>query len=350
MKLFRGCLQGLLICLALASGLSVVAPMAQAQTQTANANVVVQGATRGDEDTIRSYFGGTDQASVNRAVDDLSATGMFSKVSAKIVGGQVIVSVVEAGQIINRVAFEGNNKLKGDQLSVEVQSKGHAAFSEATAKADVQRIQDAYKKIGRNATVVTYRLVNLPNGRVDLVFKVDEGDKTGIKSINFVGNNAISTYRLHGLMQLTEMNFLSWFKTSDVYNPDTLAADEESIRKYYMRYGYADFRIVSTDTTYHAEDGGGYVITITVDEGPLYRVSSESVTSHLPKVNGADLERFVKLHPGDVYNATAIDKSVEAITRELARLGYAFSEVRPHGERDGSNHTIAIGFTVDDGP
>jgi len=348
MKLFRGCLSGLFLVVALALSVCESASLANAQNAPPNPNIVVEGA-RGDADAIRGYFSGTDQASVNRAVDDLSATGMFSKVSAKIVDGKVVVTVVESGQVVNRIAFEGDLKLKSDQLAVEVQSKARAAFDPAIANADVDRIKEAYKKIGYNDTKVTYRLVNLPNGRVDLVFTIVESDKTGVRSINFVGNNAISSYRLHGLMQTTEMNFLSWFKSSDVYQPDTLAADEEAIRKYYMKNGYADFRITDTNVVYDP-DKKGYIITITVSEGTQYHVSGVTVTSHLAKVSSESLERFVLLHAGDVYNASAVEKSVEAMTRQLARLGYAFSDVRPHGDRNDATHQIALAFTVDDGP
>jgi len=323
---------------------------APALAQVTPQNVVVEGSTHTDVATIRSYFTGTDQASVNRAVADLSATGMFSKVSAKIVGGEVIVTVAESSQVINRVAFEGNNTLKSDQLAVEVQEKGHTGFDAAKADADVQRIKDAYKKIGRSEVQVSYRLVQLPNGRVDVVFKVAEGDKTGVREIKFVGNQAVSSYRLHSLMQTTEMNFMSWFKTSDVYDPDRLAQDQEAIRKYYMKNGYADFRITNTDIAYRGAPDAGYVITISVDEGAQYHVSNVTVTSHLAKVDSAGLQSFVKLHAGDVYNASAVDTTVNAITRELSRLGYAFSDVRPHGQRDEASHQIAVAFTVDDGP
>jgi outer membrane protein insertion porin family len=275
---------------------------------------------------------------------------MFSKVSAKIVGGQVIVTVAETTQIINRVAFEGNRTLKGDQLAVEVQEKGHTGFDAAKADADVQRIKDAYKKIGHAETQVSYRLVQLPNGRVDVVFKVDEADKTGVREIKFVGNQAISNYRLHSLMQTTEMNWLSWFKTTDVYDPDRLAQDQEAIRKYYMKNGYADFRIANTDVAYHGAPDPGYVITITVEEGAQYHVSGVTVASHLAKVDSASLQPLVKIQAGDVYNATAVDASVSSLTRELARQGYAFSDVRPHGQRDEATHQIAVAFTVDDGP
>jgi outer membrane protein insertion porin family len=313
-------------------------------------SIIVQGATRGDEAAIIAYFTGADQASIDKGVRDLSATGLYKKVSAKLVGGQVVVTVVEGQLVLNRVAFEGNSKLKSDQLQVEVQSQDHHIYSESVASGDVQRIKDAYKKLGRANVQVATRLVSLPNGRADLVFTIDEGDKTGIREIKFVGNNVYSGYRLRGLMQSTEMNFLSFLKTSDVYQPDAIASDEEAIRKYYMKHGYADFRITGTDVQYQAGDSAGYIITISMDEGAQYHVSSVKVDSHIANVDPAALQRLVKVGEGDVYNATAVEDSVYNMTRDVARQGYAFSEVRPHGTRDNAAHTIALGFTVDDGP
>ncbi|MGC2786101.1 MAG: outer membrane protein assembly factor BamA [Roseiarcus sp.] len=317
-------------------------------TSASAQQIVVQGA-KVDPSTLKPYFTGTDPASVQRGVEDLRATGVYSNVSARVENGKIVVSLTGGAQIINRVAFEGNRQIETKQLEVEVQSKPHTEYNEATAEADVGRIKDAYKKYGRNEAAVTKRLVQLPNGRVDLVFTINEGGKTGIRDIKFVGNHAVSNYRLRGLMQTSTMNWLSWFKSTDVYDPDRLASDEEAIRRYYMKNGYADFQITNTDVSYE-NNPPGYVITITVDEGPQYHVSSVSVVSNIPKVDGPALNRFVALRPGDVYDAGSVDKSVEAITRDVARQGYAFSEARPHGERDAANHTIALSFSVDNGP
>lgn len=338
-----------LLALAVLLWLSALSSPGFAQEGENAPHIVVNGATRGDAETIKSYFTGADQASINRGIHDLVATGMFDKVSAKVSGDALVVDVVEGAEIINRVAFEGNKSLKGDQLAVEVLSKDFASFSKSVADTDIDRIRDAYKKIGHDDVRVTYRLVTLPNGRVDLVFKVDEGDKTGIREINFLGNANVPSWRLKGLMQATEMNWLSFFKTSDVYNPDTLAADEESIRKYYMRFGYADFRITDTSVLY-VPAKKGYVITISLEEGAQYRVSGVSVTSDVRAVSGDTLARFATLRTGDLYNATEVENSVNAMMRELARRGYAFSEVRPHGQRDNVNHRIALAFTADNTP
>src|SRR4029077_5654263 len=128
-----------------------------------------------------------------------------------------------------------------------------------------------------------------------------------------------------------------------------LASDLEAIRRYYMKNGYADFQITNTDVVYQTNPPG-YVITITMDEGPQYHVSSVAVVSNIPKVDGPALNRFVALRAGDVYDASSVDKSVEGITRDVARQGYAFSEARPHGERDSVNHTISLSCSVDNGP
>ena len=105
---------------------------------------------------------------------------------------------------INRVAFEGNSKLKGEQLETIVKLKTRGSFDAATAQADVQRIQEVYRRNGRSAATVSYREVRLDDGRIDVVYTINEGDKTGIKSINFVGNNAVSSSRLRRLIDTTE--------------------------------------------------------------------------------------------------------------------------------------------------
>ena len=342
MPFITGLLKRLVLATVVSASLMGLAPVAQAQS------IVVQGNRRVDAEAIRSYFTGGSQVQVNQAVKDLYATGQFSNVSVRRTGGSIIVAVSENNSI-NRVVFEGNSKLKGEVLVSEVQSKSRGAYSAATVQADVQRILEIYRRTGRAAATVTSRTVDLPNGRIDVVFTIVEGDKTGVKSINFVGNQVYSSGKLAGLMQTTEMNYLSWLKTTDVYDPDKIAADQELIRRYYLKNGYADFRVVGSDAHYDSEQKG-YIITITVEEGPQYRIGTVSVDSRLRDVDGATLAPLVKLSTGDVYDGDLVEKSVDVISRDVARRGFAFSQVRPKGDRDPATRTITLGFVVDDGP
>ena len=102
---------------------------------------------------IRSYFqhrpGGRSTADkIDQALKALYATGLFQDVRISHAGGRLIVTVVE-NPVINRVAFEGNKKLKDDQLTNEVQSKTRGTLSRPTVQADVQRIVEIYRRNGR---------------------------------------------------------------------------------------------------------------------------------------------------------------------------------------------------------
>ena len=250
---------------------------------------------------------------------------------------------------ISRVVFEGNNKLKTDTLELTAQSKTRGVFSQAVVDADVERIKELYRTQGRGHATVSARIVELPNGKVDVVFTVKENEKTGVREIKFIGNNAVSNWRLKNIMTTTESNWLSFFKTSDIYDPDRIAADLEQIRRYYLKNGYADFRVVSNDATFD-EAAGGWIVTVTLDEGPQYRVGDVHVELHIPNVNPDALRGSVRTSTGDVYNAELVEKSVLGVTSQVGAMGYAFGQARPVGQRDPASRTVTLGYIVEEGP
>ncbi len=311
--------------------------------------IVVQGNQRVDADTIRSYVTGTSSGSAEEARRNLLASGMFSDVKVSQAGGRTVVTVRE-NNLINRVVFEGNKKVEKATLESVVESKSRGPFSEATINADLARIRDVYKRFGRGLAKVTYRTVSLPNGRVDVIYDIDEGDKTGILAINFVGNQAYSERTLRGLMSSSEMNFLSFIKTSDVYDPDRITNDLEQVRRYYLKNGYADFQVVNADARYVEGEKSGYVITITVSEGQPYTVGAVAVDSRLPGLDTNNLRDELTTSVGETYNADDVEKTLGNLTRDVNRAGYPFAQVRPTGQRDPATQKVSLGFVVEDGP
>jgi outer membrane protein insertion porin family len=308
--------------------------------------VLVQGNQRVDSETIRSYVTGS--SSPEEIRQNLLGTGMFSTVSVTRRGSQYVVRVSE-NQSINRVVFEGNRRVDRAILEQEVQTKARGAYSPEVVQADVQRILDVYRRTGRGLAQVTPRVVDLPNGRIDVVFAINEGEKTGVKEINFVGNHAFSASRLRGVMTTTESNFLSFLKSTDVYDPDRLAADQELIRRYYLKNGYADFRLISTDAQFDA-NRGGYIITITLEEGDQYKIGSVNIESRIPDIDVEVLRRQLATSSGSTYNADLVERSLQNVTTEVSRRGYAFAQVRPVGARDAATRTVNLGYVIEEGP
>jgi outer membrane protein insertion porin family len=316
-------------------------------------SIQVEGNRRVEVETIRSYFrpdpgGRLDQAQIDDGLKALIETGLFQDVKITQTGGRLLVTVIE-NPVIGRLAFEGNKKVKDEQLSAEIQSKPRGTLSRPLVQSDAQRIADIYRRSGRYDVRVTPEIIEQPNNRVDLVFTIVEGSKTGVKSVDFIGNNAYSSYRLKDIIKTHESNLLSFLGGGDVYDPDRVEADRDLIRRFYLKNGYADVQVVAALTEYDPEKKG-FLVTFKIEEGQQYRVSSVDFQSSIATLDPNTLRSFSRVSVGSLYNGEALEKSVEEMQIEASRRGYAFAMVRPHGDRKFEAHTVSIVFTVDEGP
>ena len=322
-----------------------------ALAETVN-SIAVEGNRRVEADTVRSYFHGgaggqIGPQEIDEGLKSLYATGLFADVRINRAGGRLVVVVVE-NPVINRVAFEGNKKAKDDQLKAEVQSKPRGTLSKPTVQADVQRIIEIYHRSGRFDVRVEPKFIDLPNNRVDLVFEITEGEKTGVKDITFVGIKAFSSGRLKDIIKTSESNWLSFLQTTDIYDPDRVEADRDLLRRFYLKNGYADVRIVSAVGEYDPAKKGFNVI-FTIDEGAQYRVGTVDVVSNVRAIDPESLRSSLKLSAGSVYNADLVEKSVEVMTIEASKRGYAFATVKPRGDRNFEAKTINLVFVLEEG-
>ena len=335
---------------AITAGAGLGVPGASSSAYAQSGGVTVRGNQRVDAETVRSYFTGRgplNQAVVDEGIRGLYATGLFSDVKVSRAGGGIVVTVTE-NEVLNRVAFEGNKKIKDAVLAAEVQSKPRGPYNPAIIQADAQRIQDIYRRSGRYEVTVEPKTISQPSGRVDLVFEINEGEKTKINAINFEGNSAFDSGTLRDQMTTTESNWLSWIKTSDVYDPDRVNADLELIRKFYLNHGYADFRVVSANASLD-QAGNAFTLNIVVEEGQKYKFGAVDVESSVPDVDAGALRSKIQSSPGSTYSAQDIDKTVEAMSLDLAGRGYAFAQVRPRGDRNMSDSSIGVTYVVEEG-
>lgn len=339
--------------------IGVVAPanlpllsIAEAQAAVAS-TIVVEGNTRIEDETVRAYL--TIQpgrsygpADVDESLKALFATGLFADVKIVQRGGSLVVTVSE-NPIINKISFEGNKRLSDETLTGVIQSTPRSVLTRARIQSDVQRVLEAYRRSGRFRAEVEAKIIERSNKRADLVFEISEGDKTGVERITFIGNKHFSDGRLQDVIRTRESGLLSWLRTTDVYDPDRLSADQELLRRYYFKHGYADFRVVSAIAELDREQNVFYV-TFTVEEGEQYSFGEIDVQTSLASVDVDQLRGTVRTTPGKTYNSELVEKSLEDLTLEVSAQGYAFAQVRPRGDRDYENRTISITYYIDEGP
>ncbi len=313
----------------------------------------VVGTQRIDPATVNSYMqiNPGDRYSAARVDDSLKTlfnTGLFADVTLRREGNSLIVQVVE-NPIINRIAFEGNRRLDDETLQAEVSLRPRVVYTRTKVQSDVRRLLDVYRRSGRFAATVDPKVIQLPENRVDLVFEIEEGGSTGIRSINFIGNVEFSDGSLRDVIQTTESNFYNFLASNDTYDPDRLSFDRELLRRFYLSEGFADFRVVSAIAEL-TEDREDFIVTFTLDEGPLYAFGELDVSSQLRGVEAEDLVGLIDAEPGDIYDATEVENTVQAVTDTLGERGFAFVDVRPRVDRDRDELKINVTYEVREGP
>ncbi len=313
----------------------------------------IEGSERIEPETIRSYLtvqpgDQFDAEKLDKSLKVLFATGLFADVTMRRDGNALIVKVVE-NPIINRVAYEGNDRFDDKALNDEVQLKPRTVYTRTRVQADVKRILDLYRRSGRFAATVEPKIIQLPQNRVDLVFEINEGKLTGINSINFIGNKAFSNDDLQHEIQTKESRWYRFFSSDDNYDPDRVTYDRELLRKFYLSNGYADFRVVSAVAELTpARDG--FIITFTVDEGERYHFGHIGMNVGLKDLTPADLMPVVLTKDAEWYNADLIEKSIDALTNAVGNKGYAFIDVRPLITRNKDARTIDVTYDIAEGP
>ncbi len=340
----------MLVCLLLLAG-GALAQSIMAGGQISE--IRVEGTQRIEPETVRSYLrlnpgDPFDPIKIDQSLKSIFATGLFADVTLRRESDALIVTVVE-NPIINRVAFEGNDRIESETLEAETDLRARVVFTRTKVQNDVQRILELYRRSGRFAATVDPKVIELPQNRVDLVFEINEGPVTGIRSINFVGNRAFSDGTLREEISTSESSFWKILSTTDSYDPDRLTFDRELLRRFYLSEGYADFRVVSVVAEL-TTDRQGFIVTFTVEEGERYRFGTIDIQTTLRNLDPATLREQLTTEEGDWYDASEVETSIENLTEAVGNIGFAFVDIRPRAERDRDLLVIDIVYDIQEGP
>lgn len=316
-------------------------------------SIQVSGNKRIESETVLSYIplkagSSYNQATIDQALKDLYATGYFSDVQIKHHNGTIIVDIIE-NAIINKVAFEGNDKIKDDKLQEEVQLRPREVLSRTKIQAAQQRILDIYRRLGRYGATVEPKIIKLDENRVNLVFEINEGEVTYVRKINFVGNKHISSDKLEKILLTKRTRWYRFFAADDTYDPERFVADQHFLRQYYYDNGYPDFRIISAVAELSVDQKDLY-LTFTVEEGEHYNFGKVEVKSDISRLPAATLRNKVNFSSGDMYSGRSIEKSMTTMTEAASAAGFAFAQVEPVIEKNRDKKTVDVIFEIKEGP
>ncbi len=330
----------------------VASTAAQAQSYQFS-TVKIEGNQRIEPATILTYAGiaqgeTVSAAGLNDAYQRILGSGLFETVSIEPRGGTLVITVREF-PTINRINFEGNKRLKSEDLAVIVQSQSRHVYSPSTAEADAAAITEAYNQSGRYSATVTPKIIRRSNNRVDLVFEVTEGRVVEIERLSFVGNRAYNDRRLRRVLETKQAGILRALIKRDTFIADRIEFDKQVLRDFYLSRGYVDFQVLSVNSEISRERDG-FFITFSLTEGQKFKFGEITTISDLEEVDAEEFQAAAKIRPGMTYTPTHVENTIARMERLAIKKSLNFIRVEPRITRNDRDLTLDVEFIISRGP
>ncbi len=318
-------------------------------------DIRVEGIQRTEAGTVFSYLpikvGDTmDDTRAATAIHALYATGFFKDVRLEQDNGVLLVELVERPAIAS-IDIEGVKEFPKDKLLESLKTIGLAQgriLDRSSLDKAEQELKREYVANGKYGVEVKTKLTELPRNRVGVSFDVVEGETSGIKQINIIGNHDYSESELLDLMKLDTPRWTSWYTHNDQYSKQKLSADLETLRSFYLDAGYLEFRLDSTQVSI-TPDKNNIFITVNLTEGARYKISDVKVSGPENILSHAEMRKLITIQPGEVFSRKKLTESTTSIGDKLGDDGYAFANVNAVPELDKKTHQVAFTFVTDPG-
>ncbi len=342
----------LIIFTVFAAACTVMPSQAVAQAFTFS-RVEVNGNQRVDAATIVSYAGiargeTVSAAQLNDAYQNILGSGLFESVEVVPRGATLVINVREY-PTINRIAFEGNRRVKDEAMAGVIRSQSRRVFQPSQVEADAAAILDLYRVQGRAAATVTPKVIRRSGNRVDLVFEVIEGRVVENERISFVGNRRFSDRRLRGALETKQAGLFRSLIQRDSLIEERIEFDKQVLRDFYLSRGYIDFRVQS-GTAEITRNRDAFLVTFNVQEGQQFRIGRVTVTSSMPEVNANEFRNALRIRSGRVYNPQIVETNISRLERLATQKGINFMRVEPQISRNERDLTLDINFAISKGP
>jgi outer membrane protein insertion porin family len=259
--------------------------------------------------------------------------------------GKVVTVVLKEKPTLRELNITGNKAIEDKDLRDQLGLKPFAVFRPEAVKEAEEKIVKLYHDKGYYDVKVTSEVGTTPTGEPAVNFKIDEGKKVFIKTIDFTGNKSFPAKELRETMSTTGSGWFTWLTESNVLERSKLDQDLEKLTDFYYNNGYMNAKVGEPNVTRGPD---GLIITIPIEEGPRFKIGGVSITGEMI-IPQADLAKSLKSKPGEWFNRDALRADIAQMSNLYADQGFAYVDVRPQIQQDQAKNTVDIEFSIKKG-
>ena len=253
---------------------------------------------------------------------------------------------------VRRIIFEGNEQLKDNKIKGNLFKKG--SFGKINEAGKLQNIFkpkkftperyeeakkaliDKYNELGyRDAAIIEDSVWTVDDKHVNVLVRLDEGQRYYLRNITWVGNTVVTTDYLNTALGM---------KKGDVYNQKLmnkrLSEDDDAIGNYYWNNGYLFYNLQPTEVNIV---GDSIDLEMRIQEGTQAHISHVRIYGN-DRLYEEVVRRELRTKPGDLFSKDAIQRSA----REIASMGFFDPEkVNPDIKPNYEDGTVDINWELE---
>jgi len=279
---------------------------------------------------------------IANAVKTLWKSNLFSSIDIYITNidgntANLEINLMDLPELLD-LTISGVKKGKKDEIIQENNLQSGVKVTENLIANTRNYLSNKYQKKGflnAKINIVTSEVIDsVKKERVNMLIKIDKGEKVKIKDISFIGNEKIKGKKLRKAMKNTKQkNPIRILKRSK-YIEEDYKTDLVSVVDYYKAKGYRDARVVSDSIIYNNDNT--ISLNINVEEGEKYTFGKIDFVGNTV-YSDSYLSSILKIKPGDTYNGVELRERIadpnnpdaNDLTNAYQNFGYMFSTINP---------------------
>ena len=281
---------------------------------------------------------------LNQILINLYNTKFFSDIKLNIENNILIIDVKER-KIIQTVVIEGIKSQENTKKILKVLSlKDKSPFDEYLAEQDLIKIRNSLNSAGYYFAKVEVQIRDNNNETLDLIYKIETGDKALIQNIKFTGDKFFKDRKLRGVIVSEESKFWKFISNKKYLDINRIELDQRLLKNFYLNKGFYNVEIESSSAVFR---DNYFELIYNVNSGNKYFIQNTKLNipiDYKPE-DFKEVKKIIKKLEGNKYSLNKISKVINEIDKISVSRLYDFIDATIEIEEIGDNK-LNLSFSV----
>jgi len=279
-----------------------------------------------------------DPEDVSRSIKNLYRMGVFADIqfhSEPYRNGINLIVMVAENPVVSSVTYQGFKVLKKDRIDELVTLRVGSYWSGNLRNQLERKLKAEYSTKGFSNASLEILEQALPENKIAITVRVEEGKRVAIKTVTFLGNESFDDKQLLRRMKTKPANFLR----SGRFEQEKFDADLVSLANFYKKNGFIDVRVGPYELQSVSDRYSELVITL--NEGIQYHFGALEISGN-DNFSQEAIAGVFTLKGGEVFDQERFDRQLALVYSMYFDEGYIYTEIQPEYKKEGDKLNVNL--------